>query len=110
MSVLSKILSILVAIIGVLSAIKTLAPEEITYIDFFRSSLFLSGWAVAVILSMLMIYQEEQHRTVKKQKNDILLERTEDKDYLKSELSKSNVSLNHLTSRLVQIERPIPKS
>ncbi len=121
MSVLSKILSILVAIIGVISAIKTLAPAEITYIDFFRSLLFISGWVVAFIFSLLMIYQEVQHRVIKEQAEErhriikeqdqgLLIERMEDKDYLKSELSKSNICLNHLTSRIGALEFPIPKA
>jgi len=110
MSALSKILSILVAIVGVLSAIKTLAPSEMTYIDFFKSSIFLSGWGVTVVLAMVIIYQEERNKAIKTQDENILMERSVDKDYLKSELSKSNISLNHLTSRLGTIERPIPKA
>lgn len=110
MGVLSKIFSVLVATLGALAAVKTLYPEEITYLDFVRSTLFVSGWLFGFILVVMMIYQEERHRLLRVQSEALLAERGGDKDYLKAELAKSNISLNHLTSRLGLIEKPIPRS
>ena len=111
----------LVSVLGVLSAFKTLIPEDITYSQIVENTVFISGWVVCFILCLVLIYQEVRHRDEQQTKderhtehhhviNDLLNERASDKEYLQSELSKSNISLNHLTSGLDRFERPIPRS
>lgn len=112
-----KILAALVSVLGVLSAFKTLIPEDITYSQIVESTVFISGWGVSFILCLVLIYQEIRHRDEKQTQaerqdviNNLLNERANDKEYLQNELSKSNISLNHLTSGLNRFERPIPRT
>lgn len=120
-----KILAALVSVLGVLSAFKTLIPEDITYSQIVESTVFISGWGVSFILCLVLIYQEIRHRDEKQTQaerhterhterqdviNNLLNERANDKEYLQNELSKSNISLNHLTSGLDRFERPIPRT
>lgn len=116
-----KILAALVSVLGVLSAFKTLIPEDITYSQIVESTVFISGWGVSFILCLVLIYQEIRHRDEKQTQaerhterqdviNNLLNERASDKEYLQNELSKSNISLNHLTSGLDRFERPIPRT
>lgn len=112
-----KILAALVSVLGVLSAFKTLIPEDITYSQIVESTVFISGWGVSFILCLVLIYQEIRHRDEKQAQaerqdviNNLLNERANDKEYLQNELSKSNISLNHLTSGLDRFERPIPRT
>ncbi|MDF4636450.1 hypothetical protein P3393_15545 [Vibrio parahaemolyticus] len=121
MKVILKILAALISFLGVLAAFKTLIPEDITYNQIVESTVFLSGWGVSFILSLVLIYQEVQHREKQRDQeerhtgqlektHELLAERANDKQYLQSELSKSNISLNHLTSGLDRMERPIPRT
>ncbi|WP_332397063.1 hypothetical protein [Vibrio metschnikovii] len=117
MTAIIKILAALVSVLGVLSAFKTLIPEDITYSQIVESTVFISGWGVSFILCLVLIYQEIRHRDEKQTQaerqdviNNLLNERANDKEYLQNELSKSNISLNHLTSGLNRFERPIPRT
>ncbi|HGF5099641.1 TPA: hypothetical protein ACF373_003432 [Vibrio parahaemolyticus] len=117
MTAIIKILAALVSVLGVLSAFKTLIPEDITYSQIVESTVFISGWGVSFILCLVLIYQEIRHRDEKQAQaerqdviNNLLNERANDKEYLQNELSKSNISLNHLTSGLDRFERPIPRT
>lgn len=109
MKTISKIIAALVAVLGALSAIKTLVPPEITYSELFQNWLFISGWLVCVILAIVLIYQEERYRAKQEHTHRLLDERSADKDFFKSEISKTNVILDHLTSRTEWKSRPIPR-
>ncbi|WP_212568724.1 hypothetical protein, partial [Vibrio parahaemolyticus] len=102
MTAIIKILAALVSVLGVLSAFKTLIPEDITYSQIVESTVFISGWGVSFILCLVLIYQEIRHRDEKQAQaerhterqdviNNLLNERANDKEYLQNELSKSNI-------------------
>ncbi|MFM5441719.1 hypothetical protein ACET9K_19950 [Aeromonas enteropelogenes] len=109
MKTISKIIAALVAVLGTLSAIKTLVPPEITYSELLQNWLFISGWLVCVILAIVLIYQEERYRAKQEYAHRLLDERSSDKDFFKGEISKTNIILDHLTSRTEWKGRPIPR-
>lgn len=110
LKVIGQILGAIFAVIGALSAIKSLLPEQVTYQQLIENIWFLSGWGVSFLLALVLIYQEDSHKKNNKEKENLLGERSDDKKYLKEELSRSNISLNHLTSRLERNPQPIPRA
>lgn len=110
MNLLGKILIVLTTVLGTIAAIKTLIPEDISYISIITNTIFFSGWIAFAILMLFTIYQYETQNEKLKSRDELLDERKADKQYLKSELDKSNASLNHLTSRFALTEKPIPRT
>lgn len=97
MTSLRQIMTGIFAVIGMWSAIKTIEPDFVTYMNIFQNWVTYSGWIVATIIGMVLIYREGQQKQELSEKADLLEERGNDKVFLKQEMSKTTTTLNYLS-------------
>ena len=116
LNIIIQIITAIISFLSAIAAIKTLVPTTLTYDMMMTNITFSSGWIVAFLLSLTLIYQdqrykkqEQKHNKNQQLKNDNLNDKIQDKEYLKCELSRANISLNYLSSRLDN-QRPIAKT
>ncbi|NJI85522.1 hypothetical protein [Shewanella sp. Iso12] len=120
MNIVWKILAALASIIGTMGAIKSLLPTDITYEILVKNMFYMSGWIIAFIFCLVLIYQEAKFNNFKKQITDLNSESkahdkkmisilSDDKEYLKSELTNSTKILRYFSANFEIHSTPIPK-
>lgn len=131
MNIVTKIITSLLTVLGAIAAIKTLVPEQITYLEIITNFIFYSGWAFSFILVLVLIYQEAKNkdsinalsnanskiqeecdnklRLIEDMTSEKILTLTKDKEFFKISLTNNDKVLGYFASTLSAPQKPIPK-